>query len=307
MAAVTSTPLEHYSFERVAEGVHFGRARPEGTALSNTGLVDLGSSTLVFDTGLTLRAAREIRRMAELLSGRAPSLCVNSHWHLDHILGNQLLADGPIFATRRTVEILLEKQAELAHQLTPGSLEADLREIEGRHRTDATEAERAEYHAALRIHRALFEEAIDLQLTPPTQDFDGELRIPGDREATLLTFGAGHTDSDAVLFLGKERVLFAGDLIVEGTHPNLTSGDPEHWLTVLDRLEELGPERIVTGHGPLATAASLGTMRDYLSTVLELAQTAGDVEVPSRFRPLSGREQFAANVAYVRGRSSGAR
>ena len=46
------------------------------------------------------------------------------------------------------------------------------------------------------------------------------------RGGRLLSFGAGHTEADAVLFLPHERVLFAGDLAVVGVQPTLGSGDP---------------------------------------------------------------------------------
>lgn len=302
MDAVGSPHTEHYSIERLTDGVYFGRARPQGTALSNSGVVDLGGSTLIFDTSLTLRSAREIRELSRTLTGRAPTLSVNSHWHLDHVLGNQVFAEGPIYATRRSLELLLEKRADLEQELTREQLTADLRELEGQRAATGSEAGRRMYDATLRIHRALLQESTELRLTLPTNGFEHELRLPGGHDARLLTFGAGHTESDAMLFLASERILFAGDLVVAGTHPNLTSGDPEHWLTVLDRIEALRPERIVTGHGPCGSADLVGTMRDYLSTVIELARGSAEPELPERFRTFSETDQFADNVAYVRAR-----
>ncbi len=296
---------EHYSFEDLGDRIHFGHARPEGTALSNTGIVDLGGSTLVFDTSLTLHSAREIRSASVTLTGRAPSLTVNSHWHLDHTVGNQVFADRPIYATKRTVEILLEKRAELEKELTREKLEEDVREIERQRHAQTTDFGRAQYDAVLRVNRMLLQEALELKLTAPTRQFERELKLPGDHDAKLLTFGAGHTDSDAVLFLSKNRTLFSGDLVVTGTHPNLTSGDPEHWLIVLDKLERLRPERIITGHGPLGSVGALGTMRDYLTSVIELAREPGEPTIPARFGSFTGPDQFAGNVAYVRGRLGG--
>ncbi len=294
----------HYAFEALADGVHAGRARPEGTALSNTGIIDLGGSTLVFDTSLTLHSARDIRMASLALTHRPPTLSANSHWHLDHILGNQLFADRPIYATQRTIEIVLEKRAELQSELTREKLEADIQELEGQRRAASTDAGRAVYDAALRLNRTLLSEAPELKLTPPSTGFDRALKLPGEHGASLLSFGSGHTESDAILFLAKDRILFAGDLVVAETHPNLMSGDPEHWLTVLERIEGLRPERIVTGHGPVSSAETLGVMRDYLTTVLELAREPGDPAIPSRFSRWTEPDQFKGNIAYVRSRSS---
>lgn len=294
--------LEHYVFEELGDGVAFGRARPEGTALSNTGVIDLGGSTLVFDTGLTLRAAKEIRNASVALTHRAPSLTANSHWHLDHILGNQLFSDGPIYATQRTAEILLEKRTELEGELTREKLEAEIREFEIEARAAKTEAGRATYDAVLRINRAVLEESVDLRITGPSSTFDGQLRLPGERDAQLLTFGSGHTDSDAVLYLPETRILFAGDLVVSGNHPNLTSGNPEHWLTVLDRIDELRPEKVATGHGPVGSVGTVGEMRDYLTAILDLAQEKGEKSIPTRFARWAEPDQFTRNLAYARAR-----
>jgi glyoxylase-like metal-dependent hydrolase (beta-lactamase superfamily II) len=307
MQASRPTKSEHYAFEDLDEGVTFGRARPEGTALSNTGIVDLGKSTLIFDTSLTLHSAREIRGASLERTGRAPSLAANSHWHLDHIVGNPIFADRPIYATQRTIEILLEKRAELEGEFTREKLESDIRELERQRKATTTDAGRTQYDTSLRINRALLEEVAELKLVPPSQGFETELKLPGDRDARLLTFGAGHTESDAMLFLGKSRILFSGDLVVAETHPNLQSGDPEHWLTVLDKIEGLRPERIVTGHGPLGSPETVAVMRDYLSTVLELARAPGEPEVPQRFRAWTEPDQFTGNIAYVRQRWAGQR
>jgi len=297
-------PGYHYEFEDLGDGVAFGRARAEGTGLSNTGVIRLDESPLIFDTSLTLHSAREIRTTCRTLTGREPALSVNSHWHFDHVLGNQVFADRPIYASRRTAEILLEKRAEMESELTREKLESEIRELERQQASCSTESGRARFDAVLRVNRTLLEEVVELKLVYPTERFEAELALPGGLGARLLNWGAGHTESDTVLYLAKSRILFAGDLVVAGTHPNLTSGDPEHWLTVLKKIEELRPERIVPGHGPLSTADQLSVMKDYLSTIIELAHVAGEPEMPQRFRSWTEPDQFVGNLAYARARSS---
>lgn len=293
---------DHYTFEPLDIGVTFGRARVEGTALSNTAIIDLGGATLAFDTSLTLRSARDIEAASISLTDRPVSLVVNSHWHLDHMLGNQLFADRPIYATRRTIEILREKRAENEHELSDEKLDEEIRNLEELRGSATSESAKALLDGALRINREVRAEGRELRYTPATTGFESELPLPGDLGASLLSFGSGHTESDAVLFLSKSRILCAGDLIVAGNHPNLTSGDPEHWLTVLDQVEELRPERIITGHGALGSLDTLNEIRDYLRTVLQLARESGEPEVPSRFRGWHDFGQFEANIAFVRSR-----
>jgi cyclase len=293
---------DHYTFESLDDGITFGRARADGTALSNTAVIDLGATTLAFDTSLTLRSARDIQTAAISLTGRPVSVVVNSHWHLDHMLGNQLFAERPIYATRRTIEIVLEKRRENERELSREKLEEDIRALEETRDSATSDASRTYLEGIVRINRAVLAEALELRYTPPTTAFESELKLPGRLDATLLSFGSGHTDSDAVLFLRKSRILCAGDLLVADNHPNLRSGDPEHWLVVLDRIEALRPERIVTGHGPLGRPETIGEIRDYLQTVLRLARESGEPEIPSRFRSWGESGQFEENLAFVRSR-----
>jgi glyoxylase-like metal-dependent hydrolase (beta-lactamase superfamily II) len=210
VANVPAVHSEHYTFETIGEGITFARARSEGTALSNTGIVDLGPATLVFDTSLTLHSAREIRTASLALTQRFPALCVNSHWHLDHVAGNQVFADQPIYASKRTIKILLEKRAELETELSRKKLEADIREFERQRSAQPTDAGRAVYEAVLRIHRRLLEETTEFQFTPPSIGFDEKLRLLGVRDASLLCFGSGHTESDTLLFLANDRIYLPG-------------------------------------------------------------------------------------------------
>jgi cyclase len=299
MAPSRPATSAHYEFHEIAPGVTFGHARPDGFALSNTGIVDLGGSTLVFDTSVSLAAARDLAAACESRTGRRASLAVNSHWHLDHILGNQLFADRPIFSTQRTVEILLEKRAELAAELTKEKLAADIRELEERAKA-ATDAGRAELEPIIRLNRSVLEEAVELRLTVPTDTYEGELQLPGDRKARLVSFGAGHTDSDTLLYLSDCRTVFAGDLVVADSHPNLGSGDPAHWITVLDRIRDLKPEWVATGHGPLGNLETVAGVRDYLSAIFELAREEGTPEIPARFREWRGADMFEGNLKTVR-------
>lgn len=171
MASARLPHSEHYSFEVLDEGIGFGRARTEGTALSNTGIVDLGDSTLVFDTSLALRSAREIRAVSTALTGRAPSLSVNSHWHLDHMLGNQVFADRTIYATKRTIEILLEKRVELQKEMSRAKLTEAIQEFERQRSAASSDVGRTEFDAILRVHRTLLQEVLDINFTLPSKEF----------------------------------------------------------------------------------------------------------------------------------------
>jgi cyclase len=302
MTGKTPPDSEEYTFEAIADGVVFAHARSGSSALSNSGIVDLGGSSLVVDTSLTLKAARELRTAAAATLGRPPALAFNTHWHLDHLFGNQLFADGPIFATERTIELFAEKREELRAEIAPAALAADLKKFEAELLAATHPAARTAYAEVVAINRALLAEATALRLTAPTDGFDREFVLPGTRGARLISFGAGHTESDGLLYLPRERVVFAGDLVVNHRHPNLTSGDPEHWLVVLDEIDGLRPTQIVPGHGAIADVETVQEIREYLHALIAVSHQRGSPKIPSRYRDWVDPGQFERNMEFLRER-----
>ncbi|MCI4369028.1 MAG: MBL fold metallo-hydrolase, partial [Thermoplasmata archaeon] len=192
---MTLSRSHHYRFEEIEDGVHAGIARREGDAICNSGLVDLGDSTLVFDTGLSPRSADELVSEVARQFGHPKSLVANSHWHLDHTLGNPRFPGVPIFGTRRTREILLEKHDALMAELTREGIEKDLRALEARQQTNLSEGARTDVELYLRINRSLLADLGQLRLVPPDHPFETRLELPGSRPAELLSFGSGHTEA----------------------------------------------------------------------------------------------------------------
>ena len=59
----------------------------------------------------------------------------------------------------------------------------------------------------------------------------------GERSATLMYMGPGHTDGD--ILVGIEDVLFMGGLIEEGTDPYFEDSFPDRWIGTLGAVLEL--------------------------------------------------------------------
>ncbi len=80
----------HFFSQALTDQVYAALAQDGGAAISNAGVIDLGGLTVIFDTFLTLQAARDLRSFAEKATGRSPQIVINSHFHNDHIWGNQV-------------------------------------------------------------------------------------------------------------------------------------------------------------------------------------------------------------------------
>jgi glyoxylase-like metal-dependent hydrolase (beta-lactamase superfamily II) len=254
----------NYELHEVGEGVWAVIVDDDVPAVGNAAIVDLGDETLVFDTTLSLRLAERLRADAQRLTGRDPSILANSHWHGDHVLGNQVFADLRIVSTARTKELV---------------------ETIGAERLAANKAAYADERPEL----------LEVELTPPTETFEDLLDLA---RAELVTYGGGHTESDAVLWLADAGVLLAADLVVIDSHAWVGDGDVRSWRDILIRLAELDPETIVPGHGPVGTADDIALVDAYLAELLRLEPGA---PMPPEFADLAHPDVFERNLAALHG------
>jgi glyoxylase-like metal-dependent hydrolase (beta-lactamase superfamily II) len=287
-----------FELERVADGVHAAVVTMEGGALGNAAIVDLGDATLVFDTCLTLAAARELRRAAEELTGRPPAYLVNSHFHADHVAGNQVFApEAVVIATERTRELMRTDEFAAGAAAAVPRIERQLPETED-------ESRRSFLLENLHAYRAYLAETAERRLVLPTVTFERRLRIHGsDRSVELICHGGGHTSSDSFLHLPEDRVALMGDLLMVGRHAAFPHGDPVEWRRILTEVLELDLDRVVPGHGPVGTLDDVDVIRRYLEMVEsgagalargELARE--EATVPAPFDGLDQSPIFDINV-----------
>jgi glyoxylase-like metal-dependent hydrolase (beta-lactamase superfamily II) len=78
--------------------------------------------------------------------------------------------------------------------------------------------------------------------------------------------GAAHTAGDLIVWLPVERVLFAGDLLIEDGVTMVVDGSGKGLLAALDTLAALAPRIAVPGHGaiPAEPQALVARTRDYM-------------------------------------------
>jgi glyoxylase-like metal-dependent hydrolase (beta-lactamase superfamily II) len=92
------------------------------------------------------------------------------------------------------------------------------------------------------------------------------LRLGG-RTIVVTHPGAGHTAGDLVVWLPRERVLFAGDLLVEDGVTMVVDGSGPALRRCLDFIDGLHPGIVVPGHGaiPRRPDALVGRTRAYIT------------------------------------------
>lgn len=88
----------------------------------------------------------------------------------------------------------------------------------------------------------------------------------GDRMIVVSHPGAAHSAGDLLIWLPRERVLFAGDLLVEDGVTMVVDGRSTELLSALDFIDGLRPSIVVPGHGalPRSTEALTSKTRTYV-------------------------------------------
>ncbi len=84
-----------------------------------------------------------------------------------------------------------------------------------------------------------------------------------------------------MVYLPKEKILFAGDLVFRGRIPYVGQADSGHWIKALQILLAFETDTIVPGHGPLSAQArhDMELTRDYLVYLREtMGQAAKNME-----------------------------
>jgi len=261
--------------------------------------VDLGTTTLVFDTFLTPLAAADLRTASQIFTGRNPGFVANSHWHFDHSLGNALFGAASIYGTETTRQLLAQRGSGLIAALADPTWVDGTSALQARHDAERRPFYRHELGGELAARTQLRDERDRVRIRTPDAIFETRHTFPGSRSAMIVE-GAGHSESDTVLFVTDEEVLFTGDLVSVGVHPTVGLSDLARWRGTLDKVARIRPRVLVPGHGPVSDVGACDGLREYLDRLEEVARGEGPPEIPSEYADWIGPGRFARSVATLR-------
>ena len=227
---------------------------------ANSGLINLGGG-MVIDTQSDLPHARQMIEMFGKVWPAMPKRVVNTHEDSDHVFGNQLFEGAEIIGHRSLPE-RMKKVAE------PEEIQGLMEAANGAVKGFLLKL----VHPGLVAAGRQLDEDYDfsgIELVPPTTLFDDRLEIIlDDVEVHIIHVGPCHEVGDALVWMPKERVLFAGDVLFRLCTPMGWVGTYEKWFETLDMIVDvLKPEVIVPGHGPLCGVEGATEMKAYLEYV----------------------------------------
>lgn len=230
--------------------------QPNGA--TNAGIIVGEEGVIAIDSlmtpSLATRLLSEIRNLS-----RAPiRYLVDTHYHGDHVFGNQYFVPAPIIGHVNCRLELIGKFDANMDRYTSGRPE-------------------------------LIPELSQIRMTLPDVTFNDRLDLRlGDREINLIYLGRAHTDGDILLHLPQDGVLYAGDIAFHRVLPAFPDGHITKWLGVMEETRKIDFETIVPGHGPV------GTKKDFDEAMELMALLNG--EIRKGYDKGNSEDQTAAEV-----------
>ncbi|MGQ0673826.1 MAG: quinoprotein relay system zinc metallohydrolase 1 [Hyphomicrobium sp.] len=211
-----------------------------GGAIANVAILDTTAGTVIIDSGPSLRFGEALRDLSRELTGKPVARVYNTHFHPDHVLGNQAFEPKTIAAPQALVDGLKSM---------------------GEGFSDA-------------MYRIAGDWMRGTEVVLPGTVLDGGVEDFGSRRLRPLAM-RGHTGSDLVLFDEVSGFMFTGDLVFLDRAPTTPHADIERWRISLANLGGIPCQRIIPGHGPAeATDRGLLQTRDWLETVQTIIRDA---------------------------------
>jgi len=240
---------EKVKFYEVADNVFAAISPNRGLSWANAGFINKGKG-LVYDTFFDLPHARELKKFCVEIGGRAPTYVVNSHGNPDHLWGNQEFSDSVIIMHKNAIsEAIGDKPAVWDRIVREG------------HSGGPAEQWFSKQFRGFDLS------GVELQY--PDIEIEANTKIMlNDTEVDIISVAPSHSNSDLLLWLPKEKVVFCGDVVFGGAIAYSAKG-MKLWSTALDYIiDVLKPDVVVPGHGAICGIDFVKECKDYFSTVM---------------------------------------
>jgi glyoxylase-like metal-dependent hydrolase (beta-lactamase superfamily II) len=306
-ALAASKAEDDFELVKVADGVYAAIAKPGGLASGNAGFIIGDEGVLIFDTFFTPAALSELIEVIESQTKLPIKYAVNSHYHLDHTGGNQVLrARGvPIIGH----DNLMQWQTVKNKRFIPAPADLEKRRADAAKQLAETPADQKDKRAQLERQIRRLDAMSTITLTNPTVTFgSGVIHLYLGKREVILSTMPGHTGGDVLAYVPDANVVFTGDLGWSKTLPNMVDATVNDWVPTLDKIiDQYGTAKFVPGHGGVAEVANIRDFRDYLDDLrnrvkqgiadgLTVEQAKEKLTLPEKYKSFAFQNFATPNV-----------
>lgn len=206
--------------ERVADNVYYFQSK--NYAMVNSGVIVGTDAVVVVDTLAFPSESKAIRKFIDTNIELPITHLVNTHSHADHAWGNTYFSDIQI----------------VSHKLCREYLDTKGRE-------------------ELRISKAGNNTFENTEIVLPDITFDeGSYGVKIGKKTLRMFPLPGHSDDNIGVIIEEDRVMFSGDTFM--SLPFIVDGDLEKSIESFEKIEKMGLENIVQGHGEVILRGEIG-------------------------------------------------
>ncbi len=263
---------------------HEGHLSDTADAVCNNGWIIFEDYVLVIDANFPAGAKLIINKIRSL-TDKPIRFALDTHHHGDHAYGNEVYVEIGAVPVAHTGVIEEMKRYETGYyDGKQGSWEAA-----AKNRADVRSS----------------------KLKPPSVLFSKDLIFDdGKHRVEVMHLGVAHTHGDALAWLPKERILFTGDVCVNGPYNYVGDGDVGKWVATLDAARKLGAQIVCTGHGPRSVGTVLDDQQAFFKALREqvgaLMADRSPEEAKAQIEPVRAKLKSNLQIArYVGERGTG--
>lgn len=193
-----------------------------GGYMVNSTLILGDKGAILIDSGFSDEVGAHIRKAAEKLTKLPITHVINTHHHGDHSLGNVAFPGAEIISSENCKKLVEDTGADWI-AIAESSIG---RKLPNTRPIPASRTYASQTHTPLEIN------GVKMELWVPE---------------------AAHTKGDMLVWLPDDKVLVAGDVLVNTTTPNFRDAETKKWVQTLAGVQQYPAKTIIPGHGPLMT------------------------------------------------------
>ena len=208
----------------------------------NVGLILTDHGALLVDVPMLPTEARQWQWRLTQLGVKELYGLVNTDYHPEHVLGNGVFVPTRIIGHEFSTRPLARYKPAVLEQVSATYRDKDPQ---------------------------LAQEIMDLEIYGPELCVEDRLTLYlGDRTIEILHLD-GHTSASLGVYLPQERVLFAGDNLVNNEHPVMVHANSLAWLDSLARLQQMEIDLLVPGSGAVCGKEVIAPLEGYIRDMRE--------------------------------------
>jgi len=284
---VAETPIADKGFaavRKIGNGVYATISdRTKGQQTRSNGGIIIGRDGAILIEGFQTPEGASFQLDALRLVSKVPvHAAIDSHFHFDHTLGNSFYgAQGiPIWAHAKVAQRISETYPRMQAE----DLATFLAPWKKRVQEAKTPKQREHFESDIEGLTGMFEPVSKSVLALPSHPLDPArlpLTVDLGGQSVVIEAHVGHTDTDLIVRVPEQNIVFTGDLLVNAQYPTNLNGVFPQWRDTLAKFAAYDKQTLfVPGHGQPCGLEGVAQLRSIFDDIAAQAEKNYKAGVP---------------------------